>query len=66
MQVQRTLMSSHLIYLLVSFWLVRLFVAAWDSSLAGVSGGYSLVAVHRLLIAVDSLVVDAGAGNLRL
>lgn len=58
MQVQRTLISSHLIYLLVSFWLVRVFIVAWDSSLAGVSGGYSLVTVHRLLIAVDSLVVE--------
>ena len=58
MQVQRTLISSHLIYLLVSFWLVRVFIVAWDSSLAGVSGGYCLVTVHRLLIAVDSLVVE--------
>lgn len=30
-------------------------------SLTGVSGGYSLVAVHRLLIAVDFFVVSAEA-----
>ena len=58
MQVQITLMSSHLIYLLTYFWLVRLFTAAWDFSLAGVSGGYSLVAAHGFPIAVDSLVVE--------
>ena len=58
MQVQITIMSSHLIYLLTYFWLVRLFTAAWDFSLAGVSGGYSLVAVHGFPIAVDSLVVE--------
>ena len=29
-----------------------------QSSLVGLSDGYSLVAVHRLLIAVDSLVAE--------
>ena len=53
-----TIHNEIFICLLVSFWLVRVFIVAWDSSLAGVSGGYSLVTVHRLLIAVDSLVVE--------
>ena len=37
-----------------------MFVAACKLSLVTVNGGYSLVAVHRLLIAVPSLVVEHG------
>ena len=40
------------------FWLHRVFVAVHRFSLVAASGGYSLVAVHDLLIAVASLVAD--------
>ena len=44
--------------LFVYFWLPWVFVAAHRLSLVTASGGYSLVAGHRLLIAVVSLVVE--------
>ena len=40
------------------FWLCWVFIAVWMLSLVTVSGAYSLVAVHRLLIAVASLVAE--------
>ena len=40
------------------FWLLWVFVAACLHSLGAVSGGYSLVAVCRLLTAVASLVAE--------
>ena len=45
------------------FWLLWVFVVARGLSLVAESGGYSLVAVHRLLIAVASLVVVHGLSN---
>ena len=45
-----------IIYLCVYFWLCWIIVAACGLSLVAASGGYSLVAMHRLLIAVASLV----------
>ena len=43
--------------LFIYFWLYEVFVAVCGLSLAAGSGGYSLAAVSRLLIAVGSLVV---------
>ena len=40
----------------IYFWLCWVFVAAW--ALVVASGGYSLVAVDRFLIAVTSLIVE--------
>jgi len=40
------------------FWLHWVFVALHGLSLAAVSGDYSLAVVHRLLIAVASLVAE--------
>ena len=48
---------------LIYFWLHWIFVAACGLSLVAVSGGYSLVAVLGLLIAVASLVVEHGLQN---
>ena len=42
------------------FWLHRVFITARGLSLAAVIGGYSLAAVHRLLIAVASLAASPG------
>ena len=49
------------IYLLTYLFLAVLcsvFVAAQGFSLVAMNGGYSLVAVHRLLIAVASVVAE--------
>ena len=46
------------IYLYVYFWLCWIFVAACRLFLIAESRDYCLVAVHRLLIAVASLVVE--------
>ena len=48
------------IYLFIYLWLRWVFVAACGLSLVATSEGYSFVAVHRLLIAVASLVVEHG------
>ena len=37
-----------------------LFIALYGLSVVGASGDYILVVVHRLLVAVDSLVVENG------
>ena len=42
----------------IYFWLLRVFVTAHELSLVVESGGYSLVGVHRLLIAMSSLVAE--------
>ena len=47
-------------FIFKKFWLCRVFTAAWAFSLAVLSGGYSLVAVCGLLIAVASLVAEHG------
>ena len=47
--------SKH-IYLVIYFWLCWVFIAALWLSLVTVIGGYSLIVVHGLLIAVASLV----------
>ena len=44
----------------IYIWLRWVFVAARGLSLVAVSGGYSFLAVHRLLIAVASLVAEHG------
>ena len=44
----------------IYFWLRWVFVAVRGLSLVAVRGGYSFVAVHRLLIAVASLVAEHG------
>ena len=41
------------------YWLCWVFVAAW-TSLAAASGGYTLVVICGLLIAVASLVAEHG------
>ena len=46
------------IYLFIYFWLCLVFVAAQGFSLVSMNGGYSLIAVHRLLIAVPSVVAE--------
>ena len=40
------------------FWLCWIFIATYRLSIVAVSGGPSLVTVHRLLIVVASLVVE--------
>ena len=47
--------GGNLNYLFIYFWLCWVFVAAGRLSLVAASGGYSLVAVHRLLIEEASL-----------
>ena len=42
------------------FWLPWVFIAACRLSLAAMGRAYSLVAMHGLLIAVASLVVEHG------
>ena len=42
----------------VHFWLCWVFITACGLSLVAASGGYCLVAVLRLLIAVGSLVIQ--------
>ena len=46
------------IFKFIYFWLCWVFFAASRLSLVVGSGGYSLVALHRLLIAVASLIVE--------
>ena len=48
---------SEIIYVFIYFWLCWVFVASFFSLLVQ-SRGYCLVAVHRLLIAVTSVVVE--------
>ena len=43
-----------------NFWLHYVFTAVCELSLVAESGGYSLVVVRRLLVAVPSLVVEHG------
>ena len=47
-------------YLCIYFWLHWVFIAVRGLSLVVVSGGLLFVAVHRLLIAVASLVAEHG------
>ena len=48
------------IYFFIYLWLCWVFITAWGLSLVAASGGYSLVAVHGLLIAMVSLVAVLG------
>ena len=48
------------IYLFIYFWLRWVFIAAGGLSLVVASGGYSFIAVRRLLTAVASLVAEHG------
>ena len=50
-------------YLFIYFWLPWAFVAELFSSCGEVSRGYSLVAVHELLIAVASLGAERGLSS---
>ena len=45
-------------YYLFIFWLLWVFIATSGLSLVEVSRGYSLAAVHQLLIVVASLVAE--------
>ena len=45
-------------FICLDFWLCLVFLVERGLSLIGASGGYSLVAVHKLLIAVASFVVE--------
>ena len=47
-----------IIYLRVYFWLCWIIIATCGLSLVVASGGHSLAAMQRLLIAVASLVVE--------
>ena len=47
-------------FLFISFWLHWVFIVAHRLSLVAASGGYSLVVVHGLLIALASLVAEHG------
>ena len=51
-------------YLFLYFWLCWVFVAVHRLSLVAASRSYSLVMVHRLLIAVASFVVEHGLQNM--
>ena len=53
-----SLIIIFLFYYLFSYWLSWVFLAAQGSSLVLVTGGSSLVAVCRLLLAVASLVME--------
>ena len=46
--------------ILIYFWLCWVFIAVHGLSLVAMGGGYSLIAVHVLLIAVTSLVAEHG------
>ena len=48
------------VFCFIYFGLCWILVAACGLSLVAVSGGYSVVVLHRLLIAVASLVVEHG------
>ena len=48
------------IYFILHFWLWWVFVTAHGLSPVSMSGGYSLVKVHGLLIAVSSLSGEHG------
>ena len=48
------------IFYFIHFWLHRLFIAVCRLSLVAVSGGYSLVAMQGLLIAVAALAAGHG------
>ena len=57
-----TLFFSFLFFflILIYFWLCWVFIAVHGLSLVAMGGGYSLIAVHVLLIAVTSLVAEHG------
>ena len=59
-QVDSFFFKINLFILFIYFWLHWVFVAACGLSLVVVSGGLLFVAVHGLLIAVASLVVEHG------
>ena len=44
----------------IYFWLCWVIIAAWAFSLVVASGGYPIVVVCRLLIAVASLIAEHG------
>ena len=58
LQVESDLFFFFLINLFIYFWLLWVFVAVRGLSLVAVSGGYSFIVVHRLLIVVASLVAE--------
>ena len=47
-------------FVVVNFWLCWVFIAVPEVPLVEASGGYSLVKVGRLLVAVASLVLEHG------
>ena len=50
----------NILFIFIYFWLYWVFIAVHGLSLVVASGVYSLVLVHRLLIAVASLIVEHG------
>ena len=57
-QVFNRLKKHLFIYFILFFWWCPVFIAAYGLSLVAVSRDYSLVMVHRLLIAVANLVAE--------
>ena len=55
-----SLSRSLFLFLLVYFWLLCVFIAGFRLPLLAASRGYSLVAMHGLLIVVASLVAEHG------
>ena len=47
-----------ILHLSIYFWLHSVFISVLEVSVVAVSGGYSCTAVHELLIALASLVVE--------
>ena len=52
-------------FIFIYFWLYWIFIAVHGLSLVVAPGGYPLVVVHRLLIAVASLIVEHGLSGFR-
>ena len=52
------MLSALFFFNLINFWLCWAFVAVCGLSLVAASGGYSLVVVGRILVAVASLVLE--------
>ena len=57
---QKLFFFNKFIYLFIYFWLHWVFVAAHRLSLVVASGGYSFIAVRRLLVVVASLFEEHG------
>ena len=63
---RRLSLSSFKIYLFFHFCMCWVFISALSLPLVATSGGYALVEVQRLLIAVDSLIEEHGLWSVGL